>query len=118
LFHVRELVPEGGDVNVGERGGKAFHEGMLHAGAGPVSEDEKLTSGGRDEGERGDVAEVGDWKVEKFSGGHGDGILAEGENVCGSETKTPYAKSTFGASSGAIWEAIRNLTTGPTWFAA
>ena len=93
LFHVGELVAEGGNVNVGERGGEAFHEGMLHAGASSVGEDEELVSVGRKEEERGDVAEIGNWEVEKFSGGHGDRILAEGGNRCGGE-KQPHTRKT------------------------
>jgi hypothetical protein len=93
LFDVGELVPEGGDVNVGERGGEAFHEGMLHPRAGSMSEHEELVSGGRNEQERGDVAGIGNWEVEKFSGGHGDGILAEGGNGCGGE-KQPSTRKT------------------------
>jgi hypothetical protein len=66
---------------------------MLHAGAGPVSEDEELVSVGRKEQERGDVPGIGNWEVEKFSGGHGDGILAEGGNVCGGERQPPTRKT-------------------------
>jgi hypothetical protein len=107
LFHVGELVAESRDVNVGERGGEAFHEGMLHAGAGPMSEHEELVRGGRNEQERGDVAGIGNWEVDKFSGGHGDGILAEGGNACGGEKQPPIRKiavwgtqrRTFGADT-------------------
>ena|ERR1700693_2124574 len=93
LFYVGELVAESGDVNVGERGGEAFHEGMLHARAGSVSEDEELVSGGRNEQERGDAAGIGNWEVEKFSGGHSDGILAEGGKACGGEKQNPISKT-------------------------
>ena len=118
LFHVGELVAEGGNVNVGERGGEAFHEGMLHAGASPVSEDKKLTSGGRNKGERGDVAGIGDWEVEEFSGRHGDGILAERKRIRSRKT-TPHTQNRRNeAPIGGLSETIRNLTGSPTWFAA
>jgi hypothetical protein len=81
LFHIGELVAEGRDVNIGERGGEAFHEGMLHARAGSVREDEELLRSGRNEQERRDVARIGNWEAEKFSGRHGDGILAEDGNA-------------------------------------
>jgi hypothetical protein len=54
---------------------------MLHARAGSVREDEELLRSGRNEQERRDVARIGNWEAEKFSGRHGDGILAEDGNA-------------------------------------